>query len=106
MRGLTWGGAGRLPARTTRGVGGAPWTPRKKTADESLLDALALEVASHLRRLHTPLPVLEVLEALRRDGATVDDARDAVDHGIRSGALVWAGEGQAMLDAGIVRGWR
>ena len=75
----------------------------EKTVDEELLDALSLEAASHLRRTRGPLPVAEVIAELRRNGAGPDDAADAIDHGIRSGALVRLGDD--FLDAGIVRGF-
>jgi hypothetical protein len=75
----------------------------EKTVDEELLDALALEAAAHLRRVRAPLSVATVVEELRRNGAAADDAADAVDHGVRTGALVMLGED--FVDAGIVRGW-
>lgn len=75
----------------------------EQTADEALLDALALEAASHLRRRGAPLPVAAVVRELHRDGVTAKEAAEAVDHGVRSGALVMLGED--LVDAGIVRGW-
>jgi hypothetical protein len=75
----------------------------EKTADESLLDALALEVASQLRRRGSPLPISAVMEELRRSGVTAEEAAEAVEYGVRHGALVLLGE--SMVDAGIVRGW-
>ena len=75
----------------------------EKTVDEALLDAIALEAASHLRRLGRPLPVSALVEELRRNGAPAEEAADAIDHGISTGALVMLGE--AVVDAGIVRGW-
>ena len=75
----------------------------EKTVDEALLDELALEAAAHLRDVGAPLPVAEVIAALCRDGVSADEATDAVAHGVRTGALVRAGEGH--LYAGIVRGW-
>ena len=74
----------------------------EKTVDEALLDAIALEAAAYLRR-RGPLPVAEVVAELRRNGCPADDARDAIDHGVQSGALVMLGESK--LDAGIVRGF-
>jgi hypothetical protein len=73
------------------------------TADESLLDALALEAASYLRRRGAPLPLSAVVDELRRNGAPAREAAEGVEHGVRTGALVMLGEG--VVDAGIVRGW-
>jgi hypothetical protein len=73
------------------------------TADESLLDALALEAASYLRRRGAPLPVSAVVDELRRDGAPAREAAEAVEHGVRTGALVRIGDDA--VDAGIVRGF-
>ena len=75
----------------------------EKTVDEGLLDAIAIEAASYLRRLGKPLPVSDVVAELRRTGASADDAADGIEHGVRTGALVMLGE--AVVDAGIVRGW-
>jgi hypothetical protein len=77
--------------------------PEDKTVDEALLDTLALEAATFLRRAGGALPRSAVIAELCRNGAAAVDAAAAVEHGLGSGALVELGE--TMLDAGIVRGW-
>jgi len=73
------------------------------TVDEAYLDALSLEAASYLRRRGGALGHAEVIEELGRKGVPARDAVEAIDHGLRSGALVLLGADQ--LDAGIVRGF-
>lgn len=75
----------------------------ESTVDEGQLDALALEAAAYIRRRGGALEPATVVAELCRTGASTRDAWDAMDHGVRSGALVMLGT--TKIDAGIVRGW-
>ena len=75
-----------------------------QTTTATLLLVMAIVgVVRLIRRRGAPLPVSVVVEELQRQGAYVDDATAAVEHGVRNGALVMIGE--THVDAGIVRGW-
>ena len=75
----------------------------ERTVDEGQLDALALEAAAYIRSRGGALEPAIVVAELCRTGASAQDAWDAIDHGLRSGALVVLGA--TKIDAGIVRGW-